>query len=246
MSGASFAFSNQNVVVTGASGGIGKAITLALAAQGASLCLVGRRPEVLEAIAESARTKAPKVLVCQTDLEVDENVRELTVRLQRAFKSLDLLIHGAGVISLGPLESAPVESLDWQYRVNLRGPYLLTQTLLPMLRTRRGQIVFINSLVGLVGKAKSSQYAATKHALKALADSLRQEVNPDGLRVLSVFLGRTASPMQAAVHRMEGRTYNPELLVQPDDVASIVLNALSLPRSAEVTDMSIRHSIKSA
>lgn len=115
-----------------------------------------------------------------------------------------------------------------------------------MLRTRRGQIVFINSLVGLNAKANSSQYSVTKHALKGLADSLRNEVNQDGVRVLSVFLGRTASPMQAAVHRMECRTYHPELLVQPDDVASVVLNALSLSRTAEVTDISIKHAIKLA
>jgi short-subunit dehydrogenase len=111
-----------------------------------------------------------------------------------------------------------------------------------MLRRGQGQIVFINSLVGLNAKGGSSQYSATKHALKALADSLREEVNPYGLRVLSVFVGRTASPMQAAVHRMEDRRYHPELLVQPDDVAS----ALSLSRTDEVTDISVRHSIKSA
>jgi NADP-dependent 3-hydroxy acid dehydrogenase YdfG len=122
----------------------------------------------------------------------------------------------------------------------------LTQALLPMLRAGQAQVVFINSLVGLNAKGNSSQYSATKHALKALADGLRQEVNSDGLRVLSVFLGRTASPLQAAVHRMEGKIYNADLLVQPEDVAGLVLSALSLSRSAEVTDITIRHSIKSA
>ena len=242
------AFSDQIAVVTGASSGVGKAISLALAAKGATLCLVGRQLERLEAIAETVRAPADglRVMSYQADLTVDRNVSELAATLGRDFGSIDVLVHSAGVISMGvPIESAPVEDLDWQYRTNVRGPYLLTQTLLPMLRKRRGQIVFINSLVGLNAKANSSQYSITKHALKALADSLRDEVNPDGLRVLSVFLGRTASPMQAMVHRTECRMYRPELLVQPDDIASVVLNALSLSPTAEITDISIRHTIKS-
>jgi NAD(P)-dependent dehydrogenase (short-subunit alcohol dehydrogenase family) len=144
------------------------------------------------------------------------------------------------VISLGQLEVAPVEDFDWQYRINGRAPYALTQALLPMLRARRGQIVFINSSVGLGARANVGQYAATKHALKAIADSLRGEENADGLRVLSVFLGRTATPMQQAVHEMEGRAYHPKRLMRPEDVATVEINALSLPRSAEVTDISIR------
>jgi NADP-dependent 3-hydroxy acid dehydrogenase YdfG len=84
----------------------------------------------------------------------------------------------------------------------------------------------------------------TKHALRAIADSLRGEVNPDGVRVLSVYLGRTASEMQERIHQMEGRPYRPELLLQPQDVASVILNALSLPRTAEVTDIHIRPMLK--
>jgi NADP-dependent 3-hydroxy acid dehydrogenase YdfG len=191
-------------------------------------------------IAESARAGASKILCYTADLMLDEEIKKLSVNLQRDIGSLDLLVHSAGVISLGRFEAAPVEHLDWQYRINVRAPYALTQTLLPMLRPRRGQIVFINSSAGLSARASVGQYAATKHALKAIADSLREEVNADGLRVLSVFLGRTASPMQARVHEMEGRAYHPERLVQPEDVAAVVINALSLPRSAEVTDVSIR------
>ncbi len=79
-----------------------------------------------------------------------------------------------------------------------------------------------------------------------MADSLREEVNAEGVRVLSVYLGRTASPMQAAVHEMEDKTYQPERLMQPEDVAEVVINALSLPRSAEVTDIHIRPMVKSS
>ena len=89
-----------------------------------------------------------------------------------------------------------------------------------------------------------AQYDLTKHALKAIADSLRGEVNPDGVRVLSVYLGRTASEMQERIHQAEGRPYRPELLLQPQDVASVIVNALSLPRTAEVTDIHIRPMLK--
>lgn len=238
-------FSKQTAVVTGGSGGIGGAIAMALAAEGAALALVGRNLPRIEAIAANARIKAARVASYQTDLTIDENIQELKAALERDFGSVDLLIHAAGVISTGSIESAPVEDLDWHYRINVRAPYCLTQALLPMLKARQGQIVFLNSLVGLNGKAGSSHYSASKHALKALADSLRDEVNPYGLRVLSVFLGRTASPMQAEIHRIECKAYHPELLLQPEDVANVVLNALALSRTAEVTDISIRHSIKS-
>ena len=112
------------------------------------------------------------------------------------------------------------------------------------LSTRQGQIVFINSSLALTARANVAQYAATKHALKAIADSLREEVNPKGMRVMSVFLGRTASPMQAAVHAMENRPYDPNRLLQPEDVASLVLYLLSLPRTAEITDITIRPLMK--
>jgi NADP-dependent 3-hydroxy acid dehydrogenase YdfG len=239
------AFTDQIAVITGASSGIGKAIAQSLAAQGATLCLVGRRLEALEAVAKGVPATVPRVECYQADLTREREIRELTAHLHRDFDRVDLLIHSAGVISQGHLETAPLEDFDVQYRTNVRGPYALTQALLPWLRSRQGQIVFINSSVGLHARANVGQYAATKHALKAIADSLREEVNVAGVRVLSVFLGRTATPMQAAIYDMEGRTYRPHLLLQPEDVAAVVINALSLPRTAEVTEISIRPLIKS-
>jgi short-subunit dehydrogenase len=234
----------QMAVVTGASSGIGRAIAQGLAAQGVILGLVARNLEGLQAVVASAQA-APRQLQCYpADLTVDEDVRALTTQLRHDFGRIDILIHSAGVIVNGALEAAPVEDFDRQYRTNVRAPYLLTQALLPMLKACQGQVVFINSTVGLSAAANTGQYAATKHALRAVADSLRAEVNAAGVRVLSVFLGRTASPMQAAVHRMEGRAYRPELLIQPEDVAMVVLNTLSVARTAEVTDIHLRPMVK--
>lgn len=236
---------NQIAVITGASSGIGKAVALGLTAQCVKTCLLGRKLETLDAIAKLGRKSAPQMLCYQVDLTVDEDVRKIADLIQQDVGHIDMLIHSAGVISFGRLESATVEDFDRQYRTNVRAPYALTQALLPMLRTRRGQIVFINSSAGLNASANVGQYAATKHALKAVADSLRHEVNAEGLRVLSIYPGRTAGPMQETIFKMEGREYRPELLMQPADLASVVINALALPRSAEVTDINVRPLIKS-
>jgi NADP-dependent 3-hydroxy acid dehydrogenase YdfG len=239
MSPGVMAFQGQVALVTGASSGIGQAIALALTAHGAALCLVGRRPDALEPVAKKTQTAA-QIKCYRADLTLDKDIETLVAHVRQDFGYLDILIHSAGVFSMGPVESAPAEELDWQYRTNVRAPYILTQALLPILRPRKGQIVFINSSAGLSARANVSQYAATKHALKAIADSLRAEVNAEGLRVLSVYPGRTATPMQATIHKMEERTYHPDRLMRPEDVADVVLNALCLPRSAEVTDIHVR------
>jgi len=239
------ALENQIALVTGASGGIGKALSMGLAAQGATPCLVGRRLEALQAVAAQIRGSDSRVFCYQTDLTLDEDIEQLITTLKRDVGFVDILIHSAGVIWLGPLETASTEQMDCHYRLNLRAPYVLTQQLLPLLKARQGQIVFVNSSAGVTARANVGQYAASKHALKAVADSLRDEVNPAGVRVLSLFLGRTASPMQATVHQMERKTYHPELLMQPEDIAAVAISALTLPRSAEVTEISMRPFIKS-
>jgi NADP-dependent 3-hydroxy acid dehydrogenase YdfG len=227
-------------VVTGAGSGVGQAIAYALAAEGATLCLVGRTPATLEATACSINNAKVTACCYPTDLTHDEAVQALAEQLHREWDAIDVLVHSAGVYAMGKIEVTPVTELDLQYRTNVRAPYLLTQALLSLLRRRQGQVVFINSSVGLTARGQVGPYAATKHALKALADSFREEVNAEGIRVLSVYLGRTASPMQAMIHAMEGKAYHPEYLLQPSDVAAVVLNTLRLPRTAEVTDINIR------
>jgi NAD(P)-dependent dehydrogenase (short-subunit alcohol dehydrogenase family) len=180
------------------------------------------------------------------DLTEEKQVQQLVQFVEEEFGRLDILVHSAGVIRQGTMEHARIEDLDMQYATNVRAPYHMTQQLLPLLTAVRGQIVFVNSSVGLaVNRPEVGQYGATKHALKAIADSLREEVNPKGIRVLTVYLGRTATPMQESLHRQEGKTYHPEMLIQPEDVASVVVHALMLARTAEVTDISIRPMAKS-
>jgi len=235
---------NQVAVVTGASSGIGKAIALALAKSGAEVCLVARRREALDAAAGEAQGNRARTHVYCADLTSDKDIQNLQQQLQGGPGRVDILILCGGAISHGPLEKAPLAEFDLMYRSNLRAHYALTQALLPLLRKQRGQIVFINSSAGLRSPAGVGQFSATQHALRAIADSLRDEINADGVRVLSVFPGRTATPRMAALFEKESRPYRPELLMQPEDIASMVVHALSLPRTAEVTDISMRPFLK--
>lgn len=238
------AFEGQTAVITGGGTGVAAAIALALAEQKAKLYLVGRRLEMLETIALRARNMGAETICCPADLSSETSQRELAQWLTKELRHVDVLVHNAAMYTTGPVSDAPLEELDRIYRTNLRAPYALTQALLPMLKARRGQVVFINSSGGITAKPYLSQYDSTKHALKAIADSLRGEVNAEGVRVLSVYLGRTATELQAQIHQKEGKPYRPELLLQPEDVASVVLHALGLPRTAEVTDIHIRPMIK--
>ena len=236
---------NKIAVVTGASSGIGKSIALELAKRGVRLCLLGRNPQRLKVISEAAKKDSSLVKCYGVDLAKDSDIKELQQKLNSDFEQINILIHSAGLISLGRLEFSSVTDFDRQYQTNVRAPFLLTQTLLPMLKSGKGQVVFINSSAGLRAGVNNGQYAATKSALKSIADSFRNELNAEGIRVLSVYPGRTATPMQEIVTKMEGKEYHPEILLQSEDIAVTVINAIRMPRSAEITDIHIRPFIKS-
>jgi NADP-dependent 3-hydroxy acid dehydrogenase YdfG len=234
------AFGGRTVVITGGGSGVGAAIALAFARQGASLCLVGRRLEPLQTVARQARKLGAQAAYYSADLSSHIAQSELVQRLTTDLRHVDVLVQNAAMFAASATELADLEVFDQHYRTNVRAPYALTKALLPLLRARQGELVFINSSSGVRAKALTAQYDATKHALKAIADSLREEVNGDGIRVLSIYLGRTASDMQRHIHEGTGTPYQPHLLLQPEDVASTILCALMLPRTAEVTDIHIR------
>src|SRR5262249_50668122 len=101
-------------------------------------------------------------------------------------------------------------------------------------------IVFVNSGQGQTAGPGTSQYAATKHGLRAVADSLRAELAPSAVRVATIMLGRTATPLQRRVAELEGQPYHPELLVDPEDVATVVTGIVALPHRAQVTEITLR------
>lgn len=228
-------------LITGASSGIGKAIAIDLAKSGVTaLHLVGRNEVRLQEVVGELE---PYNTTCYThilELSDTSKIEDFCHTFKTQHSNLDLLIHSAGIVSLGNLEESNIQDLDNQYAINLRAPFLITQKLLPSIKESKGDILFINSGAGLEAGANWSQYAATKHGLKALADALRKEVKKDGVRVISVYPGRTATAMQEQVYDMEKRDdYDAKLLIQPQDISKQVITTLSLSNAATVTDVRV-------
>ena len=234
------AFDHRTAVVGGATGAIGGAIARRLAAAGAGLLLLGRDRAKLEKLESELGGSSATVASIAGDLTQESALERIGTAVAERFGGVDILIHALGLFRAGAIGDAEVSDLDRQYQVNVRAPFRLTQLLLPSLKSRQGQVVFINSNAGLQAQATVGAYSASKHALKALADSLRAEVNADGVRVLSVFPGRTASEMQRRVCEHLGQAYDAERLMTPDDVAAPVVEALLLPRSVEMTELRMR------
>ena len=231
-------------VVTGASSGIGRAVALELVTEGTTVIAIGRDETRLAAVAKEA-ADGPGILVAeQLDLTDDAAREAFATAFAESYGPLDHLVHSAGGYVHALVAESSLDDFDAQYAANIRAPFALTRSLLPALqaaaRSRGADVVVVNSSQGVRARGGTSQYAATMHAMRAVADSLREEVNADGIRVCTIHLGRTATPLQEAIYAGEGRVYRPELLVQPEDVAQVVVNVLALRQTGEVTEIHMR------
>jgi NADP-dependent 3-hydroxy acid dehydrogenase YdfG len=224
-------------LVTGASGGIGRAVASRLVSEGASVTAIGRDKDRLESLLRAV--DGSRINLRQVDLTDDRSRCALVTELSSGPR-VDLLVLSAGVYSRGGHNDAPLQSLDDLLATNVRAPYALIQALLPSLRAGGGDLVVVNSSQGIRASGGLGQYAATQHAMRAITDSLRQEVNGDGVRVCIIHTGRVATPMQEKIFRDEGRPYRADLLLQPDDIATVVMTVLSLPDEAEITEIHLR------
>jgi NAD(P)-dependent dehydrogenase (short-subunit alcohol dehydrogenase family) len=168
----------QTVLVTGASRGIGRASALRLAASGWEVIAGVRRERDGESLSNSAAAGqiAPVVL----DITDDEHLAGLDQRLP---SRLDAVVNNAGVVVPGPLEGLPLAELRRQLEVNVVGQMAVTQAVLPRLRAARGRVVFVSSLSGRVSTPMSGAYNASKFALEGMADALRMELAPWGVKV---------------------------------------------------------------
>ena len=148
-------------------------------------------------------------------------------------------MHAAGVVDLGTV--AELTAAQWRAHVdvNLLAPVEITRLALPALRAARGTVVLVNSGAGLRANPTWSAYAASKFGLRAFADALRQEEAEHGVRVTSVFPGRTATPMQQHVHDQEGKEYDAGDWIDPATVAATILHVLDLPDDATVPDVTV-------
>lgn len=225
-------------LITGASGAIGGAVAEILHEAGHHVILTGRSAERLD---ETARRVAgqgggDRVRTLVLDLTDPRRIEASLDGVE--FPPLDGVVHSAGDLALGTVaESRPD---DWVrlMLVNTAAPAELTRLVLPSVRAAQGHVVFVNSGSGLRARPSWGAYAASKHGLKALADSLRAE--EPRIRVTSVFPGRTASEMQRRTKEFEGEEYDAGAFMSPRTVARVIVNALETPRDATVTDVSVR------
>ena len=224
-------------LITGAGSGIGAVLARRLIERGDQVVMLVRDAGRARELSE----RFPSATALVGDLS---NPGRLSWALSKQAlpERIDSLIHVAGVVDLGAVADLPPSLWEQQLAVNLVGPAELTRLLLPVLRVSRGRVVFVNSGAGLNAHAGWSAYAASKHGLKALADSLCAEEAPHGVRVTSVYPGRTATPMQEKVHQQEGREYDASRYIDPESVATTILLALDLPDDAHLTDLTVRPS----
>jgi short-subunit dehydrogenase len=214
-------------VITGATGGIGSVLALALT--GHDLILTGRNPEKLEALCSSIPNSKPLIL----ELQKPET---FAVALE-GFPRIDNLIHNAGVGELGTVENTPLELWREILDVNLLACVELTRVCLNRLRETRGQVLFVNSGAGLTANAGWGAYAASKFALRAFNDALTAEETPNGIRVMTVYPGRTATQMQEKVRSQENLAYEPEKYIQPETLAATIKMMLETPRDSMLTQV---------
>jgi uncharacterized protein len=174
--------SGSRVLLTGATGGLGRAIAKALDERGAHVLLTGRKQDALEALAAELRSAE----ALAADLAKRDEVAALPGRAGR----VDILVHNAGLPGSGRLESYSEDEIDRVLDVNLRAGMMLTRALLPAMTERRsGALVFVSSMSGKIPTVRASIYGATKYGLRGFAGGLRDDLHGTGVGVSTVFPG---------------------------------------------------------
>jgi short-subunit dehydrogenase len=181
---------NKVVWLTGASSGIGEALTIDLAKEGAKLVLSARRKEELERVAAVAGLTAERVLILPLDLEKQGDFETKKQEVLQRFGQIDVLINNGGVSQRSLAKDTTVEVDRRLFEINFFGTLALTKVVLPQfLKQKSGMFVAVTSAVGKFGSPWRSGYSASKHALHGFFDSLRAEVYDDGIKVLLVCPG---------------------------------------------------------
>src|ERR1700757_2672321 len=217
-----------NALITGGGGGIGSAFAPALSST-YGLLLAGRPSDRLDAVAE--RLGATTFPLDLTDADEIEAACEIV-------DELDVLVHNAGASIPGHVAESNVDEWRTTFAVNVFGAVELTLALLPALRSARGHVVFINSGAGLGVLPGMASYSASKFALRAFADSLRDD-EPE-LRVTTIHPGRTDTHMQRELVEFEGGDYAPANFLRPETVAATVASTLATPPDGHVHEVVLR------
>ena len=215
---AKYDLTGKRALITGAGGGIGRAIAVRLAESGMKLALVGRDAQKL--VRTAALTGRPlDMLVLPADLSKPKSIDDIMRIMTGHFKGLDLLVNNAGAALNCPFEQITEEDYDRLMTINAKVPFQLCQRTLPLLRTSEcPTIVNIASVVAHKGYVQQAAYAASKHALLGMTKSLAKEVAPEGIRVHMISPGSVYTDMI----RIARPDLTPEGMIAPEEIAELV------------------------
>lgn len=233
-------------VVTGASSGIGEATAFALAQEGASVVLVARRQERLQSISEKISAGGGKVLVLTGDVADAATARSVVDETRNKWGRLDILVNNAGVMLLGPIDRAHLE--DWQkmIEINVLGLMYFTHASLPVMKEQKsGHIINLSSVAGRLARAGSSGYNASKWAVGAFSEALRQEVCADNIRVTLIEPGMVLTELADHIthddvrEQIKNRAKTMTAL-NSEDIADSIVYVATRPAHVSVNEMLIR------
>jgi NADP-dependent 3-hydroxy acid dehydrogenase YdfG len=238
-------------LVTGASSGIGEATAAALAAEGAAVALVARRIERLDALAARIAGNGGRAIALQADITSETEAQGIVERTAREFGRLDTVVNNAGLMLLGPIGDADVGEWKRMMDLNVAALMHISHAALPHLlraadtgERRVADLVNISSVAGRVARAGAGAYNATKFAVAAFSEALRQEVTRRHVRVSLVEPGYVTTELQShnrpeileALHRR----YQLEETLQPDEVADAICYIVTRRRNVAINELLIR------
>ena len=240
------ALTGKVALVTGASSGIGEATAVALARAGAAVALAARRKDRLESLAERLRSDGSDVLTLQLDVTDEGAGREAVRRTRSELGSLDVLVNNAGLMLLGPIIDADTE--DWRRMIstNVLGLMYLTHAAVPvMVEQGSGDIVNLSSVAGRTARSGAGVYNASKWAVNAFSESLRQEVTGRGVRVSLIEPGAVLTELTDHITHAESRQgaeqmYGSMRALQAEDVARAVVYVVTQPAHVAVNEVLVR------
>lgn len=227
----------KNALVTGAGKGIGRAIAIALAAEGVNVALMARTTAQLEQVAGEVKAKGVKAAVVTADVTDINAVNKAVDEARAQLGAIDILINNAGVGAFGKFLELEPEKWESIIKVNLLGPYYVTRAVLPeMIERQTGDIVNISSTAGQKGAPVTSAYSASKFGLIGMSESLMQEVRKHNIRVSTLTPSTVATDMAIDLKLTDG---NPDRVMQAEDFAELIIAQLKLNRRLFVKEAGI-------